>query len=481
MPTPSDPHDPGRPRSDLPGPDRAGAGNDGPTPGALSFRGGDAGAVAPFLLFLVGVSWLGLSGAPDETGFGPILLAAMGLGLALARDPQRYAEAVVDGMSHRVVMLLILAWLLAGVLGVLLRESGLIGSLVWVAESAGVRGGGFVVATFLICAVFSTATGTSLGTLLVCAPLLYPAAGALSGDPAFTLGAILAGATFGDNVSPISDTTIASATTQGADLGGVVRSRMRYALPAAGVAVVVFALGGGGTAAGGAGSPTTTADPLGLLMLSVPALVLTLLLRRSHLAVGLFAGIGAALALGLALGRFGPSDLLAIDGDNFIASGLLLDGMRRAFGVSILTILLMGLVGGLQASGLLHRFVSGIEARARTPRAAGWWIFGAISTATILTTHSAVAILAVGGVTRDVGEAAGIGAYRRANLLDVTVCTYPFLLPFFIPTILAASMTAGVADMPRLSPWDAGLHNVHSWGLLLVLLMSLARRGPAQG
>ena len=97
-----------------------------------------------------------------------------------------------------------------------------------------------------------------------------------------------------------------------------------------------------------------------------------------------------------------------------------------------------------------------------------------ISGATILTTHSAVAILTVGPLAKEVGESAGVGAYRRANILDVTVCTYPFLLPFFIPTILAASMTAGVPDMARVSPWDAGLHNVHSWALLVVLLASIA-------
>ena len=75
---------------------------------------------------------------------------------------------------------------------------------------------------------------------------------------------------------------------------------------------------------------------------------------------------------------------------------------------------------------------------------------------------------------------AGVGAYRRANILDVAVCTYPFLLPFFIPTILAASMTAGLMDAPRVSPWDAGLHNVHSWGLLAVLVLSLVTSGRAR-
>ncbi len=448
----------------------------------LDFRGGFVGALAPFLVFLGGVSWLGLAGAPDETGFGPVLIAAMAVGLILAKNRDGYAEAVLDGMSHRIVMLLVLAWLLAGILGVLLRESGLIGSLVWLAGESGVRGGGYVTAAFLVCAVFSTATGTSLGTILVCAPLLYPAAGPLGGDPGFTIGAILAGATFGDNVSPISDTTIASATTQGADLGGVVRSRMRYALPAAAFAIVIFTAWGGeaeGTGPSTAGAP---ADPIGLVMLIVPALVLFLLLRRAHLVVGLFSGIGSASLLGIALGRFGPADLLFIDADNFVATGILLDGMRRAFGVSIFTLLLMGLVGGLEASGLLDRFVSWLGARASSQRQAGWWIFGSVSAATILTTHSAVAILAVGSLARRIGERAGIGGYRRANILDVTVCTYPFLLPFFIPTILAASMTADTAGMPRVTPWDVGLHNVHSWGLLVVLLLSLGlQKGSTDG
>ena len=438
----------------------------------LVFRGGWLGALTPFVVFLGGVSWLGLSGAPDETGFGPILIVALGVGVLLSRDPARYAEAVIDGMSHRIVMLLVLAWLLAGVLGVVLRDSGLVDALVWAASTTGVRGGGFAVATFLVCAVFSTATGTSLGTILVCAPLLYPAATALGADPAFAIGAILAGATFGDNVSPISDTTIASATTQDADLGGVVRSRMRYALPAAAAAIVVFALFGG--AAGSGGSLSSSGDPTGLVMLAVPAAVLGLLLRRAHLVVGLFAGIGFGVVLGVVLGRFGISDLLGIDPDNFIATGIVLDGMRRAFGVSIFTILLMGLVGGLTASGLLDRLITWVEARANNARGAEWWMFGSISGATMLTTHSAVAILTVGSLAKEVGGNAGVGPYRRANILDVTVCTYPFLLPFFIPTILAASMTAGVDGMPRISPWEAGLHNVHSWGLLLVLVASIA-------
>lgn len=446
--------------------------------GDLPFHGGWVGALTPFLVFLAGVSWLGLSGAPDEMGFGPVLLVAIGVGFLLARDREAYADAVIDGMSHRLVMLLVLAWLLAGVLGTVLRESGLVQSLVWAASAGDVHGGGFVAATFLVCAVFSTATGTSLGTILICAPLLYPAAAPLGGDPAFTIGAVLAGATFGDNVSPISDTTIASAATQDADLGGVVRSRMRYALPAAALALLVFGLFGGATGAA-TGAMEVEGDAAGLLMLLVPVLVLALLLRRRHLAVGLFSGIGFGVVLALVLGRFRLDDLLFIDADAFVASGILLEGMSRAFGVSIFTILLMGLVGGLEASGLLRRVIAWMEARARSGTGAGWWIFASISTATLLTTHSAVAILTVGPLTKSVGEGAGIGRYRRANILDVTVCTYPFLLPFFIPTILAASMTGG-GGMAVVTPWEVGLHNVHSWGLLAAVLVSLVWPGRGE-
>ncbi len=443
--------------------------------GSLQFWGGWIGALVPFLVFLAGVAWLGLSGAPDERGFWPILLVALTVAMLLAKDRSAWANAVVRGMSQPIVLLMILAWLLAGVLASLMNASGFVESLVWVAGKLGLHGGGYTAASFLISCLVATATGTSLGTIILCAPLLYPAAAGLGTDPVILMGAILGGATFGDNISPVSDTTIASASTQGADIGGVVKTRLRYALPAAAVALVLYILLGGAQS-GDTQALTVGGNPSGLPMLLAPLVVVVLLIRRSHLLTGLLTGIVMAAGIGLALGLLEPRQLLHIDPEAYAARGLIIDGMERGIGVSVFTLLLMGLVAGLEASGLLGRIVGAWSGRARTVRGVESGLFVMVSAAVLLTTHSVVALLTVGGFARQAGERAGIDRYRRANLLDMTVCTWPFLVPYCIPTVLAASTTSvGLAvGLPILSPLQVGLANFHSWALLAMTLFAIA-------
>ena len=470
---------------------------------ALRFRLGLAGASFPVLVFAAGAAWLGLSGAPDERGLWPVLIAALGAGLLLARSAAAYSAAAIRGMSRPIVMLMVMAWLLAGIFSVLLREAGLVDALVWGGAELGLRGGGFVLLAFLIAVLFSTATGTSLGTILICAPLLYPAAGALAASPAALIGAILAGATFGDNVSPVSDTTIASASSQQAPMGGVVRSRLRYALPAALAAALALVLLGGADEASrtgqvvpgadpgaGAGDVSAlpadisalTGDPAALPMLLAPLAAFIMLFRGRGLVESLFTGVAAAVVVALATGLVSVPDLIHIDTAAFRAQGLILDGMEGAIGIVVFTILLMGIVGAATEAGILDRLVrngaEGTEGRTnrpRTRRRTELRIFGVTSVAVVLTTHSVMAILAVGDLVRRTGRAAGIGRFRRANLLDMTVCTYPFLLPFFIPTILASSATgSGEAyGVPRVSALGAGLANAYSWALLGMLLIAI--------
>ncbi len=441
----------------------------------LRFYGGAAGALLPIFVFLAGVAWLALGGAPDERGFWPVLVAALGCGLILARDRAAWCEVVLAGMSQRLVALMILAWLLAGILAELLAASGLVDALVAVADRAHLGGGGFVLAAFLASSVLSTAIGTSLGTLILTVPLLYPAGTALGGEPVMLAGALLAGATFGDNISPVSDTTIASASTQGAEMGQVVRTRLRYALPAAAIAALVYGFAGGAAQSSSFYDEALlpALEPSALLMLLVPALIVGLLLLGRHLVEGLLLGTLAAALLGIALGRFGRTELIFLDRDNFIARGLLSAGLERGVGISIFTLLLMGLVATLTATDFADKLFAATEERANSPRSAEGWIAVVTSIVVLLTTHAAVTLLAVGPFARRIGEAQAVVATRRANLLDLVVSIWPFLLPWFIPTILAAGLTAGTSAAPRLGALEIGLHNVHSWALLAILLVAI--------
>lgn len=483
-------------RASVPG--GAADGGEAPAP-SLVFHLGVAGAVLPIVVFLAGTAWLGFSGAPDERGLWPILVAAMGAGLILAKRPTEYAAAFIRGMARPLVMQMVLSWLLAGVLSALLREAGLVHALVQAGGALGASGGSFVLLVLLVSAFFSTATGTSLGTILVCAPLLYPAAGLLEANPVAVIGAVLAGATFGDNVSPVSDTTIASAGSQGAPMGGVVRSRLRYALPAALIAAVVLtAFGGTGMEAAarsgdariaGAAHPANlSGDWIALPILLAPLAAFVMLWRGRGLVESLFAGVAVAAAVALGLGLLGPADLLRVDATAYRATGLVLDGMESAVGIVVFTLLLMGIVGPVEEAGALRRLTrrrlpaasagrpSGADSTASAARRAELRIVGLASAAVLLTTHTVVAILAVGGVAKETGRRAGIDRYRRANLLDVTVCTYPFLLPFFIPTILAASATGSGEPfgVPRVPAFQAGIANAYSWALLGVILIAVA-------
>ena len=444
----------------------------------LTFYGGLAGALAPFVCFLAGVATLALKGAPDETGFWPILLAALTLGLLLAKDRTRYAESMLDGMSQRVVMVMLCAWLFAGVLGAVLGAAGFVGALASLARAAHLTGGAYVAAAFVVCVVVSTATGTSFGTILLCGPLLYPVGGGANAAPAALMGAILAGATFGDSISPMSDTTIASSGTQRVDIGGTVRSRLVYVIPAGLAALVASALLGGAATPATAGLrpfASETVHATALLLLLSPALVISMLLAKRHLIEALLFGIATAVAIALALGLLTPFDLLHVDQATFGATGVIVDGMQRAVGVSIFTLLLVALVGTLQATDALDRLVRAAQGRASTARGAESWIVGVVSAAVLLTTHSVVAILAVGEFARQTGERFGVSGYRRANLLDMTVCTWPFLLPYFLPTILAASASkSGVAfGMPAVSAGAVGLYNTYAWALAAAVLIAV--------
>lgn len=443
----------------------------------IEFYGGALGALLPFFVFIIGVIIIALSGAPDEKGFWPILLLALCLGLVLSKNRTAFSETVISGMSQKIVMIMIAAWFLASIIGILMTLTGFVEALIWLSDQLRLNGVGFVLVAFVICCIMSLSTGSSFATILICSPLLYPTGGLLGAHLPVLAGAIIGGATFGDFIAPISDTTIASALSQDAAIGATIKSRLKYAFPAVCLALIgFFVIAQTGTTEEAQMIDNEMGNPKGLPMLLVPAFIIYLFLKGKHLFHGLLLGLLFGTILGLTLGLLSLENVLSLDLENFSANSFIIDGINRALGLSVFTILLMGLVATLKASGLLNRLVDIATNRAKTQKQGEGWIATIMTIAVLLTTHSIVAILMVTDFTKKTGELLGVGNIRRANLLSLVACIFPFVLPYFIPVILMANMTntGQEYNIPQLSPFDIGLHNFMSWGLLVMLLITLA-------
>ena len=206
---------------------------------SISFRGGAFSSAIPMLFFIVWAVYICLSGAPDVRGLILGLIIGLSLTLFLVRGSWwAYCEEIFTGMADRIGVVTIVCWLWAGMFAQVLRAGGLVDGLVWLGVHSGVDSGMFTALTFLLAALFASAVGTGYGTTVAFCTLMYPSGIVLGADPVLLFGAILSGAAFGDNLAPVSDTTIVSATTQETDIPGVVRSRLKYAIPAAAAALV---------------------------------------------------------------------------------------------------------------------------------------------------------------------------------------------------------------------------------------------------
>lgn len=443
----------------------------------LTFYGGQFSALIPFLVFVVGVVYIALSGAPDEKGFWPVLILALALSLMLAKDKTKFSESVIEGMSEPIVMIMIMAWILASTIGVLMTITGFVEALSWIAAQLSLGPVGFILITFIICCIVSLSTGSSFATILICGPLLYPAGGLLDAHLPTLAGAVIGGATFGDFFAPISDTTIASTMSQNAPIGATVKSRLKYIIPAALLALVLYTVSAY-IYLPEQFIPSTelTGSPKGLIMLLVPTVIIYLFLKGKHMLHGLLFGLVFGTFLGFIFDLLPTSQLLSLDLKNFRANSFIIEGINKALGISIFTILLMGLVATLKESGLLSRLVAFAEARSKTSKQAETWIAGITAIIVLLITHSIVAILTVSEFANKSGQQKGILPVRRSNIMSLVVCVFPFLLPYFIPVILMASTSSSGQELGvgTVSALEVGLHNFLAWGLLLMTILVIA-------
>ncbi len=438
----------------------------------IEFRFGKAGKLAPLIVAALMIGWAAFSQS-NVNGYVLAFFAALVTGIIFAKDEKAYGEALVYGLGKPMFGVIVLAVILAAVSGKLISASGAVQTIAAYVVAAGFTGKLFVAAAFLITCLLAFATGTSVGTYFVVIPILFPVGVMAGAAPEFMIGAIVSGAAFGDNLGPISDTTIASSATQHADLGTVVKTRMRYSLPAAAGALLLFLLFSRTTDGGGAlQMEQGQTNPVSLVMLAVPIVIIVLCMMRKHLITALSFGILAGIAAGLLSGVYTMDQLISFPG-GFSVSGAVIEAITGTAGTVAMLIAVFSLLGVLECGGLFEDVRGLLEHFARRERSSEATIVLSVGILSMVTGVISVAIVALGDLINEIGEKTGVNRYRRANLMDCTGCVFCFLAPWTVHCVIPAQLSAQFGEGFAVAPASVPFVNYYSICMLVILVAAV--------
>lgn len=449
----------------------------------LEFRLGVLGATLPMFFFIVWAIVTSYLKVSSEQGL--IVGAVLGLllGLFLSKSSwEDYAQGVFDGMAQPVGVVAIIAWFWAGMLAKILQSGGLVEGLVWLGAVTGVKGSLYTAVTFILAAVFATAVGTGYGTTVAFCTLMYPAGVIMGANPAVLFAAILSGAAFGDNLAPVSDTTIVSAVTQETDVPGVVKSRFKYAISAAIPALILFLVFGGGGASGlseaqAAQLINQNTDPRGLVLLIPFALVIFLALRGHHLITSLTWGIVTSVILILVTGLGTMQNILWFNVQEGTIQGSIIDGVTGYINMAVLILLIVAAghlirLGGTMAAlrEVLGNWIAGVTRRAELS------MWGIVAFLNMFITINTAAEIAAAPFIREIGKDYKIHPYRRANFLDSLSSALGYIFPWSGGVLLGVATISQLAQkydfINPINPAEVVPFVFHGWFLVLVMLVA---------
>ena len=419
-----------------------------------------AWALTPLLVFLALFFGAGLyfTSHGDAMGFyqlhAPVaILPALALAAFIAwRRGIKPLDTLLSGMGDHNVVLMCLIFLLAGGFVEVSKAIGAVDAIVALGVG-NVHPALLLPALFVVAGFISLSLGTSMGTIAAVAPIALGVSDASGLDRALVLGAVIGGATFGDNLSVISDTAIVASRTQGCTMREKFRENLKLALPAAiGTLVLLGFLGDT--------APVTTPDAVS------PWLILPYLV-----VLGLaIAGVDVIIVLSIGLVIAGLFGVFLAEDFGFAAyTAHIWDGFESMVEITLLSLLVGGLGALMKAAGGLAWLaqVIGKFARGHRSRRAGEISIAALSaTSDVFTANNTVAILISGGLARDVAQQHGVPPARAASVLDIFACVTQGVLPYGAQILLAASLS-------QVSPL-ALVGNVHySWLLGGITLLSM--------
>ena len=412
-------------------------------------------------------------------------VVALLIGAIFARNYARFWEAVMRGIGSPTSVTIVVILLVIGMFSQLVKVTNLSEGFVWIGNNLGISGAAFTGFAFITICVVAMATGSSIGTMFTAFPIFYPAGVLLGADPVFLAGAVVSGAIFGDNLAPISDTTIISASSQRfrrksgiADIAGVVSSRFRYALVAAGLSAIgFFIFGAGGSVDSGAMAMLDkSANPSALIMLVPVVIMLVVAFLTRSIFKAITVGLILGTITGLLSGLLTPAGILGVK--EGALTGYLLDGINGIIGTVLLVIAVFGIIGVLLEAGVLSRVVDALLSGrlAQSPRGAEVAIAIGVSVTNILFGGvTSASIMTFGPVADEIGARANLHPYRRANIMDCFAMGVTSIIPILsVYLFIGALLTSGYNEAPALSTTDIFIGTLYPLVLTAVMIVATA-------
>lgn len=389
-------------------------------------------ALSPLLLFLC--IYLVSSIVAEDFYKVPIaaaflLASAYALLITKSETIERKVEIFSAGAGHGNVLLMIWIFVLAGAFAGTAEDIGAIDSAV--NFTLGILPGKFIYAGLFLASCFiSMAVGTSVGTIVALVPVASGIAQEAGMDVAFMTAIVAGGAFFGDNLSFISDTTIAATRTQGCSMKDKFRVNIGIVAPAAIIVTIIYIV------IGLSSGTEVAAGAVNGVKLIPYLLVIGLALIGVNVVTVLFLGILVNAVIGFAYGAFSWVGWLASIGSGIGSMGELI----------IVTMLAGGMLEVIRHNGGLDFIISGLTRHISGKRGAEFSIAALVSLANLCTANNTIAIITTGRIAKDITGRFGLDPRKTASILDTFSCMVQGLIPYGAQ-ILMASGLSGVSGI----------------------------------
>lgn len=287
-----------------------------------------------------------------------------------------------------------------------------------------------VAGLFLIACFVSISMGTSVGTISALAPFAVSMSQATGFDVVICIAAVACGAMFGDNLSMISDTTIAAVRTQGCEMKDKFRMNFLIVLPAAIITLILFVVITWG------GSGQVELQPYSLWKVLPYLVVLVGAVVGVNVFLILMIGTVLSLIVGVATGAFAWTQVFSVMGT----------GVTAMYDITVISIIVACIGALVKEYGGIQWLIDFIGRRVKTAKGAQIGIAGLVAAVDVATANNTVAIVMTGSIAKDISEEYNIDPRRTASLLDIFASVMQGILPYGAQLLYAAA-GAGVSAM----------------------------------